>query len=294
MTRRGQRLLWAIIFLTPALLLYTVFTVYPVILGMDVSFHRWAGFSPHMTWVGLGNYKAVLADSVFWGAIRNNVRLMVLPSLVTLALALFFAHSLTKGLRGEKFFRFTFFFPNVLSLVVISIFWLFIYNPKVGLFNAVLRGLGLGRWAQAWLAQDTLIPACYPPLIWMSVGFFMVLYLAAIQAIPVEIFEAAKVDGASGWQTFWMITWPLVWPMNRVVLVFFVLSGLKAFDLVYLFSYGTPILANNTMATRMYAVAFQQYNMGYGTALAVVMFVLILIATLVTLRLTRREEVTYG
>jgi len=293
MSRKTQRLWLAITFLAPALLLYTLFTVYPVLQGAWISFHRWAGFSPNKVWVGLENYRAVLQDSVFWWSIKNNLRLGLIPSLTTLALALFFAHSLTKGIRGEKVFRVTFFFPNVLSMVVISIFWIFVYNPKIGLLNGLLRGVGLDGLARAWLASDTLIPACYAPIVWTSVGFFMVLYLAAIQGIPEEIFDAAKVDGATGWQAFRWITWPLVWPMHRIVIVLMVIGALKAFDWLWMFSYGYPAIDNNTMATRMYVVSFIQYNMGYGTALAVVMSALILIATLITLKLMKREEVSY-
>ncbi len=283
MRRRQQRTL-AIVFLAPAIILYTVFVIYPAVSAFQISFTVWSGYTPQKEFVGLENYNLVLHDSVFWSAIKNNILLIVVPGIFIMTLALYFASVLAQNPRGAAVYRVCYFFPNVLSIVVVAILWSFIYHPDWGIFNGLLRLVGLGQFTRAWLSQDTLISAIYAPSIWMAVGFYLILYLAAIQGIPEELFDAAKVDGASGWQTFWNVTWPMVWPVNRIAMVFIVLGGLKAFDFIWVFSYGYPALKNHTMATWMYEKAITEYDMGYGTALSVVMFILVLAASLITFR----------
>ena len=291
MRHRGQRIL-GLCFLLPALLLYTVFVVYPVVQAFAVSLTLWSGYTPDKEFVGTENYTTVLGDYVFWGALKNNALLIVVPGLITLALALYFAQVLARDPKGSHLFRVTYFFPNVMSVVVVAVLWSYIYHPDFGLFNGFLRLVHApGELShKAWLAQDTLIPAIFAPSVWMAVGFYLVLYLAAIQQIPQELFDAAKVDGASSWHVFWKVTWPMVWSVNRVAAVFLVLGGLKAFDFIWVFSYGRPALRNHTMATWVYQKAITQYDMGYGTALSVVMFVLVFAASVLTFRLASRRE----
>jgi ABC-type sugar transport system permease subunit len=290
MARTRQQRLVGILFLAPAILLYTAFVVYPAIQAFAISLSLWTGYTPDREYVGLENYRLVLHDTVFWGAIGNNVRLILIPGLIIMALALYFASTLAQGGKGAQVYRVAYFFPNVMSVVVVAILWSFIYHPDWGIFNGILRAIGLGGMTRAWLAQDTLIPAIYAPTIWMALGFYLVLYLAAIQQIPEELFDASKVDGASGWQTFRHITWPMVWSVNRVCAVFIVLGGLKAFDFIWVFAYGRPALRNHTMATWMYQKTITEYDMGYGTALSVVMFVLVFAASILTFRLASKRE----
>ncbi len=290
--QKRQRRVMGFVFLLPALALYTVFAVYPAIQAFTVSLSLWSGYTPDKEFVGGENYGTVLKDYVFWGAIKNNGLLIVVPAVITMTLALYFAQLLARDPHGAHIFRVTYFFPNVMSVVVVAILWSFIYHPDFGIFNGILRLLHAPSELshKAWLAQDTLIPAIFAPSVWMAVGFYLVLYLAAIQQIPQELFDAAKVDGASGWQTFWKVTWPMVWSVNRVAAVFLVLGGLKAFDFIWVFSYGRPALRNHTMATWVYQKAITQYDMGYGTALSVVMFVLVFAASILTFRLASRRE----
>ena len=290
MLRARQQRLLGFLFLLPALVLYTLFVVYPAIQAFSISLSVWSGYTPEKEFVGLENYRLVLEDSVFWGAIKNNLLLIAIPGTITLALALYFASTLAHNIKGAQVFRVAYFFPNVMSVVVVAIMWSFIYHPKWGIFNGILKLVGLGHFTRAWLAQDTLIPAIYAPSVWMGVGFYLVLYLAAIQQIPQELFDAAKVDGASGWRIFRHITWPMVWPVNRIAAVFLVLGGLKAFDFIWVFSYGYPALRNHTMATWMYQKTITEYDMGYGTALSVVMFVLVFAASIITFRLTSQKR----
>lgn len=285
--RARARFRLGILMLLPGVLLYTVFLVWPSIQALGTSFTLWSGFSPHKVFVGLENYALVLRDFIFWGGLKNNFLLIAVPGFITLALALYFASVISHGVKGGGLFRVVFFFPNVISFVVIAILWSFIYHPDWGILNSILRVVGLGDLARPWLATNTLIPAIFAPMVWCAVGFFMVLYLAAIQQIPEELFDAAKVDGAGGWYIFRHITWPLVMPINRIAVVFLVLAGLKAFDFIWVFSYGEPAIRNQTMATWIYTKAFQMNDMGYGTALAVVLFLLMLIVSLISLRIMK-------
>jgi ABC-type sugar transport system permease subunit len=279
-----------VLFLLPALILYTLFVVYPAIEAFSISLSLWSGYTKDREFVGLDNYRLVLQDAVFWGAIRNNVLLIAIPGVLTLAFALYFASTLSHNPKGAQLFRVAYFFPNVMSVVVVAILWSFVYHPRWGIFNGVLKLVGLGHFTRAWLAQDTLIPAIYAPSVWMGIGFYLVLYLAAIQNIPQELFDAAKVDGANAWQIFRQITWPMVWTVNRIAAVFIVLGGLKAFDFIWVFSYGRPALRNHTMATWMYQKTITEYDMGYGTALSVVMFLLVFAASVITFRLASKPR----
>lgn len=282
--RQARQLRTATLMCLPAVLLYTAFVAYPVLQALRISLYNWSGFTPNMAWVGSENYRMVLSDSVFWGSLRNNGLLVVVPGFFTLLLAIYFANVLAGGVKWANLYRVAYFFPNVLSFVVIATLWSFIYHPDWGILNSALRALHLGSLARPWLASDNMISAIYAPIVWCSVGFFMLIYLAAIQQIPEELFEAAKVDGANSLQVFRAITWPMLAPINRVAVVFIVLGGLKAFDFIWVFSYGQPILKNHTMATWVYQKAFTESDFGYGTALSVVMFVMVFAASLVTMR----------
>lgn len=298
MRQRQQRLL-IVLFLLPSIAVYTLFAIYPVFSAFKISLCDWRGFSALHFWnsfVGLANYKLVFMDRIFWSSIRNCLLIIVIPTSITIALALYFASVLARGVRGANLYRVTYYFPNILSMVVTAVMWSFIYHPKVGILNGFINLVGKPfgvHVEKAWLSSDTLIGALYPFLVWGAAGFFVLLYLAAIQRIPEELYDAAKVDGANQWRIFWNVTFPLVWPVHRIVAVFAVIGGLKFFDAIWVFSYGVPALSNHSMATWMYQKAFTEYDLGYGTALAVVMFVLVFAASLVTLRLTQREVVAY-
>ncbi len=310
MRRTGEKWLIAT-FLAPALLFYGVLVVYPVGRAMVISLYDWSGFSRIMRFAGIGNFAMLAKDEVFWGALKNNAFYLIVPGIITLTLAVFFASVLARGIKGARVFRVTYFFPNVISLVVISLLWSFIYNPTIGLVNTFLSapivpslsaagGHLAFHWIPlvahcqtAWLDPNRMQPALVAPLVWSAVGFYMVLYIAAIQSIPEDIFDAARVDGSSGWQTFRNVIFPLVWETTKVAVVFLVIGGLKIFDLLWVLSYGSPINQNHTIATYMYRKAFVDGEMGYGTALSVVIFVLIFCATAVSLRLMKREAVEY-
>jgi ABC-type sugar transport system permease subunit len=292
--RRWSRARIIVLFILPACILYLLFVVYPVIRAFVVSFHHWDGYARNMTFVGLDNFRnLIFHDTVFWGSFKNTFFLLSVPGVITLGLALFFASVLSSNLRGGKFFRITFFFPNVMSMVVISLLWAFIYNPSFGILNGFLRLAGLEELTRTWLEPGRVIPALVAPIVWCSVGFYMVLFLAGIQNIPQALYEAARIDGAGSWQCFRCITLPLLWEIISIAVIFIVIGGLKVFDLVWVVTSGNPTRHSQVIATYMYQKAINEGNMGYGTAISILLFILVLVATLISMRLLAREKVEY-
>ena len=177
-------------------------------------------------------------------------------------------------LRGKPVLRMAFYMPAVLPLVAVASIWSWLYDPQSGAINEALRAVGLGGLAQPWLGQDsTALAAVMVPAIWLRTGFPMLIYLAALQGIPAEQYEAARVDGASRGQQFWFITMPSLRPAHYIVLALSLIDSFKVFDLIYATTYGGPGTATQVMGTWMYANVFQYYHAGYGTAIAVVITV---------------------
>jgi len=291
--RRKEKLTLIVVFILPALIFYGLFVIYPQIKAFFVSFYRWSGFTAEMQFVGLNNFKEAFTDTIFWYSLKNNVFFTTFPNAIIFALALLFAALIAKGIKGSNIFRISFFFPNVMPGVVIAILWSFILNPSFGILNGFLRLIGLEKFCRAWLDADHLILSLTLPLVWCTVGFYMVLFVAAIQNIPATLFEAAYIEGASEWQTFWHITFPLIWEMNKIAVTFMIIGGLKIFELIWVITYGYPPVKTHTMATYMYQKAFVESRMGYGTALSIIMTILIVLAVFGILRIMHRKVVEY-
>ena len=293
MARKRDRIRLIILFLLPAGLFYGVFVLWPSLRAMAAGTTYWDGFSAEQRWVGLANFGRLLHDHTFWLSIRNNAILLFFPPLFCLVISLFFASLIARGIRGARLFRITFFFPNIMSAVLIALLWSFIYNPSFGLLNGLLKAAHLQALERTWLGPDMLIKSVVAPMVYTGVGFYLILFIAGIQNIPQSLYDAAEVDGASGWQAFWRITLPLLWPMLTVAVVFSIIGGLKAFDVVWVMTLGNPTDQTQTMATYMYQKAFMQGEMGYGTAVSVVLFLLVFATSLASLRLMRRETIEY-
>jgi raffinose/stachyose/melibiose transport system permease protein len=262
------------LFAIPALLVYLTFLIYPALSSLFFSLTDWDGLSATYNIVGLQNYVALTQDPVVIQALVNNliwtVVTIVIPVIIGLALAIL----LNGKVRGKTPLRLLFYTPCVLPLVSIASIWGWLYNPDSGVINETLRAVGLGSLAQPWLGQDsTALAAVMVPAIWLRVGFPMLLYLAALQGIPAELYEAATVDGATRSQQFWHITMPSLRPAHYIVLALSLIDSFKVFDMIYAMTYGGPGTATQVMGTWMYANVFQYYQAGYGTAIAVVITV---------------------
>jgi raffinose/stachyose/melibiose transport system permease protein len=269
MSRRGGAVAW--VFAAPALLVYVVFLVYPAVSSLWFSFTDWDGLSPTYHVVGLKNYTSMPSDPVVVQAAVDNLIWAVVTVVVPVVLGLALAVVLNGKVRGKPFLRLIFYTPAVLPLVSVASIWGWLYNPQYGAINAFLRAVGLDSLAQPWLGQDsTALAATMVAAIWLRVGFPMLLYLAALQGIPQDLYEAATVDGATRWQQFWHITMPSLKAAHYVVIALSVIDSFKVFDLIYAMTYGGPGTATQVMGTWMYFNVFQYNQAGYGTAIAVV------------------------
>ena len=292
MRREARRM--AALFLLPACGLYALLFLYPVISSLVLSLYDWDGFSQQRRFVGLGNFRRLLGDDpMFWTALKHNLFLLSVPTVIILAAALFFAGALTSGVRGSKFFRITYFFPNVISMVAITLLWFFIYNPNFGLLNGLLGKLTGSKVSIVWLDPNHIMAALVAPIVWCSLGFYLVLFLAGMESIPQTYYDAARVDGANAWQQFRGITVPLMWDVITMAVVFLIIGGLRIFDLIYVMALGYPNEQSQVISTYLYEQAFNNAHMGYGLAIAVVLFVLVFAATAVAMRLMRREQLEY-
>jgi ABC-type sugar transport system permease subunit len=295
MSRRAERRLVIILFPLPAIFLYTLFVVYPGFQAFWVSLYKWRGMDPQLdAFVGLGNFARFFSDELAQKALANNFYLLIIPTILTLALALLFAEVIRSGIKGGGFFQTVFFFPNILSMVVVGIIWAFVYAPTFGLVNGFIRLIGLGKLAKPWLGVPSLVmPSISAVLVWMAAGYYMVLFISAMKNIPRELYESAKLDGATGWQQFWGITLPLIWDVLRIVVTLLFLGAIQQFALIWVMTEGGPNGASEVMATFMYKNAFRWQNVGYGNAVAVIMFLLVFVMSLISFRWMAREAVEY-
>ena len=278
--RRKRRLRFApYLFLAPALIWYLLFLVYPMYQSLVISFMDWDGLSPNIRYVGLENYRRIFfEDQTARRALGNNILWTIGVLLIPTVIGLLLAVALDRNLRGRTLYRSIFYGPAVLPLVAAGMIWAWMYNPQFGFVNYVLKVIGLGHLARGWLSVfETALPAVFVTQIWGGVGFPMVLYLAALQAIPSEQYEAARIDGANGRQIFFRITLPWLKEAHVIVFSLAVISSFKTFDLIYTMTYGGPGRITQVLGTWMYFNAFQYYHAGYGAALAWVIALITLV-----------------
>jgi raffinose/stachyose/melibiose transport system permease protein len=278
-------------FIFPAFVFYSVFLAIPIVGTVIISLFEWTGISFNtIKWVGFDNYAALTRDDVFWQAIKHNVYFIAGGMTSIVVVGLFLAVLLEQNLPGSSFFRGIFFVPTVMSLVVVGLVFTLILSPELGLVNPLLRQLGLGHLAKAWLGDpQTALPTVIAVDVWRNFGLGMFLFIAGLKGIDSEIFEAAKIDGATPWQSFWRITMPLLWPVTALVIILTSINTLKLFDLIYVMTAGGPNHASQVLTTWMYSQGFTYNKMGYGSALAVVLLVLTFVFTLVQLRVFSRD-----
>jgi raffinose/stachyose/melibiose transport system permease protein len=285
-------------FVGPALLFYGGFVLLPGLAAFSWAFLRWDGIGAR-SWAGWFNFKSLLFESdVFWQALRNNLFLMLVPAALVVPLALLFAVLIHRGVWGAGMFRVVFLFPNMLGGIAATLLWLNAYEPHGGLVNASLVALGrtfdIG-WLRSfdgfpWLAQNHLYPALIPIYLWMACGFNLVLYLAAMEGIDPQLYEAAEIDGAPVWRQFFAITLPMIWEVVIISAVFLVISGLNAFQMIWLLTSQDPASASQTLGTLMITSMFKEFQIGRAAAIAVIMFLLVLTASAGIIRGLKRED----
>jgi len=279
------------LFLAPALLIYSVVVVYPMIYSSWLSLFRWDGVAPTKVFVGFDNYVTLLTQNdVFWIALRNNAVWLVAALLLPTSIGLGLAILLNSKFRGSHIFRSIFYFPAVLSLAVVGLIWTWIYHPDLGLLNQALIAGGLKSFTRNWLSDPNI--ALYPVIIaatWNAVGLPMLLFLAGLQTIPEELHEAAKVEGAGPIQRFLYVTFPLLRETTLVVLAITAINALKAYDIIYAMTNGGPANRTQLLSTWMYFLTYNYNQVGLGTAIAMVLFSLTLIFAIPYIRFMTRK-----
>lgn len=293
LNRYKKRLL--IPFLAPAVILYAVFYLYPAVQTLLLAFTSWDGVAAQIPFVGLGNFRRLLDDPVFHQTIGNTVYFTVLGAALLFPTALFLAFATSdRSLRGVKTMRFVILAPVTLSVVTAALLFKFLLNPSFGLVNESLRFVGLESLAQPWLGREAwAMPAVVVATVWHGIGIWMLFFSAAIGRVPPEVREAARVDGANAFQVFRHVVFPLIWDVTRILLILWIIQALQAFAFVYAMTGGGPLRATEVFATYLYEVTFSQFRFGYGAAIAVFMTAVILVATFLSAKVSKREEVTY-
>ncbi len=287
LSRHTKDTLVAFSFIAPNFIGYLIFTMIPVIFSLVLSFYNWNG-SSQISFAGFGNYMRLAKNSTFQISLFNTLYYAVGSVPLTMVCALTLALLLNKPIKGVALFRSAFFFPYVTAIVSVSVVWNMLFHPDMGPINSFLVSIGVQtppRWtASVQWAMPTVILAA----IWRGMGYYMVIYLAALQGIPHELYEAARIDGASPWQCFRKITLPMLTPTTFFVSIMLTISCFKVFDLIFTMTQGGPGRATNVLVMHIYQSAFVDYKFGYASAVAVVLFLIVLLVTLIQFRAEKK------
>ena len=280
----------------PAVILFFIFMIIPTIQVFWMSLYKWGGYSSEKTFVGLQNFKTLMSDARFLQSFQNPVLLIVIVTIVTMAFALVFAGILTRErFRGQGFFRVIFYIPNILSVVVIAAIFNAIYDPNNGLLNSFLKLFGAGKDPVLWLGdQKIVIFSIAIALIWQAIGYYMVMYMASMSAVPESLYESAGLEGAGKVRQFFQITIPLIWTNIRTTLTFFIISSINlSFLLVKAMTGGGPDGSTEVFLSYMYSQAYTNSSYGYGMAIGVVVFIFSFALSAIVNAVTKREPLEY-
>lgn len=279
------------LFVAFPLLIYLIWVIGPMLYTFYLSLTDWDGISD-MNFIRLDNYRRLFRDRIFFTAFFNNIKWIVSFITVPIVCGLVLAMILNRSVPGAKVFKAIFFFPMVLSFVVMGLIWSWMYQPDNGIINSVLRLIGLGVLAKGWLSEpDLVIWSIIFVGIWRQVGYVMLLYLAGLQSVNTDLVDASKVDGANGWQSFRHVIFPQLAPITVVVVVISIIDSLRAFDLVYVMTRGGPFNSSQVLASFMYNEAFWNYRMGYGASISVILFMIsLLFIFMYLIRIFRTES----
>ena len=278
------------VLVAPALALFLVFVVWPIVQAARYSLFRWNGLEPMTNFIGLDNYKEVLGDTVFRSALGHNFIIVALSLLIQLPLGLGIALLLNRKMRGRTVLRLIIFVPYVIAEVIAAVVWLLLLQPR-GPLDAMLEAFHLTGIRQLWLAEPKIVLyTMFGVLTWKYLGFAIILFLAGLQSVPIELSEAAALDGASWWQTQRRITIPLLGPTIRIWAFLSMIGSLQLFDMVWVMTHGGPGRSTETMVTYMISTGFDRNRLGYGTAVAIVLFAISLAMALLYQRFILRRD----
>ncbi|UUZ84675.1 sugar ABC transporter permease [Paenibacillus sp. P26] len=283
---------YSVWFILPSFILYTLFVIYPTLNSFNLSFTNWDGVSGDIHYIGLDNFKEMFHSDRFYNALKNTLIMSISLVILENAVAIILAMLVDQVRWFKNFFRSIFYFPVLLSGIVMGFVWAIIFNYNFGVISQLLDKLGMGDLKIDWLGNPNIaLIAIVITTVWKGSGYYMIIYLAGLQGIPAELHEAAAIDGAGRWQQFRHITFPALAGAMTVSVMLSMIGALKIFDQIAAMTDGGPGFATETLTYIVYKVGFGELRQGYGTALSLVLFVLILIVSLVQIKLLRKREV---
>ncbi|WP_025680667.1 carbohydrate ABC transporter permease [Paenibacillus massiliensis] len=282
-----------LLFLLPGLVLYGGLFIVPTLTGLYYSFTNWDGVSPSYQFVGTANYVDSFNSIVFRKAFGNNIKFMLVVVLAQTFISLVLALILVRNTRTHIALRALYFLPAILSTVSVGIVWSFMYDPSIGMVNTGLQELGASVATRNWIGDPKLaLYSVAAVQVWAHAGQMMIVFIAGLQAIPVELYEAAKMDGGGRWETFRQITWPLLAPSATIVVAYTTIQSFKAFDLIFTMTDGGPNYATEILSTYIYHTAFGSYSFGLASAASMMFLVLLALLTLLQFKALRAKRVS--
>jgi multiple sugar transport system permease protein len=275
------------LFILPHFLFFALFLLYPIFRGLEISMYDWKIMLKEQRFIGMANYQALMNDKVFWQSLRNSGQFVVMTVLTNVVLGLLVASGLKHSFFGRDFLRVLFYAPGVLSVAVIGIVGTRIWDTQLGIVNYFVTTL-MGGPRISWLGDpDIVIPALAITTVWWTFGFPMLVFLAGLQSIPEELYEAAKIDGANSWQSFTHITIPLIMPTMLFITVTQFIAHMQVFAQPYIISLGGPGNASRTAVMYLYETAWKFFRFGYASSMAVVLAIIMIIVTAILFTLMR-------
>ena len=279
-------------FVAPALIIYLLMVIVPSLQSVQLSFTNWDGISESYDYVGVQNYEDILTSGRFWNAVKNTLVLGLGSALVINVIALIVALMLDKLNHAQGLFRTAVYLPALVSAFIMATIWKYLLNYNFGIVNTMLRDLGLPDWARDWLGDSSIV-------VWVILfitcftlgGNTTLIYLANLQSVPPELLEAARIDGAGSWKVFWNVTWPMIAGAVTVNMTLAMIAGWVIFDQVMVLTSGGPGFVSETMAFFIYKVGFGEYRAGFGSAAAVVLFLVVIISTVGANAYMRKREI---
>jgi len=275
---RKSEVISGYLFILPSLVIFITFMIIPIFMGLYISLTDYDGFKT-MNFVGLQNYTAMFRDSYFLVSFKNNIVYTLFTVPGTLILSLLLAVAVNKGIKGSSVFKTVFFFPYITSMVAVGIIWTLLFNPTVGPINNFLKSIGIANPPGWLLSTKSALPAVMIVTVWKWAGYYMIIFLAGLQGIPKQLYEASEVDGASGLTKFFHITLPLLSPTTFLILILLIINSFQVFDLINIMTEGGPGRATNVLVYRIYQEGFKYMHFGYASAEAYFLFAIILIIT---------------
>ena len=285
MRKRNLLIAWS--FILPNFLGFAIFTLIPMLFSFGLAFMEWDAFSMPV-FIGFDNFRRMMEDDNVWIAIINTIYYTLGNVPLTVVASLGLALLLNRKMKGVSFFRAAFFFPFITSLVAVAVVWNMLLHPTMGPVNNILRAIGVvdpPRWTAS---TSWAMPAVIIASVWRGMGYYMVLYLAGLQAIPKTLYEAAQVDGATKWKQFIHVTLPMLRPTTFFVTIMLTISSFRVFDLIQVMTGGGPGRATNVLVFQIYNEAFVRFDFGYASAIALVLFVIVLVITVVQFTLEKK------